>query len=402
MREDAEKAHGLLARGRLNHVLGMILLIVALALGAMLDPWTFAAHPDAQTALLAREIQLALLRAGFLQLFIGAFLMALPRSRSVLAVAVLVTIVGVIATITAHVLGLFWQGRGYLVTGGALTCLGGLTVIAIAAQGQARRFHSQLLAVTAGGLILEAIHGLALGNDAVLNLGAADALPLRLLRLACMAAVALPLLAVLLDGLVRRAQPVGRTQYWSRVAIIIGTFGLPASLVAATFIDIRLKYLLPPFADALLIGVVLGWWQARRLAAPFEAWGWALLSASMTAGLLMGGYAFDGPLEPPRFLGEYIDVERQISRVIHVYTMVFGFVLIIAARTPGMERGMSADRHTRTLLLAAITMPTALLLQAVFGLPAFVLAVGPAILLLAAAHWTTAYLAPTTPLKEGD
>ena len=54
-------------------------------------------------------------------------------------------------------------------------------------------------------------------------------------------------------------------------------------------------------------GVLLAGWLARRQASRLEQLGWLLIFLSMNVGLLVGLYAFDGPLPTPEFAGEYMD-----------------------------------------------------------------------------------------------
>ena len=89
----------------------------------------------------------------------------------------------------------------------------------------------------------------------------------------------------------------------------------------------------------------------------------------MSIGLLVGMYAFDGPLPAPAFVGDYLDFPRRLSRLGHAYGIVFGLLAILVARK-------SANRRVASLLAAG----TVLTLLAIF--------------LLGFAHLTTLILAP--------
>src|SRR5262249_57904980 len=65
---------------------------------------------------------------------------------------------------------------------------------------------------------------------------------------------------------------------------------------------------------------------------PFGLVGWLMVLLSMSAGLFMGLYAFDGPLPDPEFLGAYNDYSRRMSRLVHAYVIVYGLTLLTLQR----------------------------------------------------------------------
>ncbi len=93
-----------------------------------------------------------------------------------------------------------------------------------------------------------------------------------------------------------------------------------------------MKYLLTLPSTAVLTGVFIGLLFGLRHASPLERWGWSLIAASTSVGMLMGMYAFDGPLWTPQFLGEYNEIPRRLSRLAHSYSIVFGVLAIFLAR----------------------------------------------------------------------
>ena len=61
----------------------------------------------------------------------------------------------------------------------------------------------------------------------------------------------------------------------------------------------------------------------------------------MGAGMLMGTYSFEGPLPPPKFVGDYGDFVRLLIRQAHGYGIVFwnhGHLCGARARAVGVCR----------------------------------------------------------------
>ena len=167
--------------------------------------------------------------------------------------------------------------------------------------------------------------------------------------------------------------------------------GMPGVLAAAAFGQLEIKYLLPIPALATFSGVCVGLALAVRHGRPLEVWGWALTAASMAVGLLIGMYAFDGPLPTPALMGAYNEWARRLTRLGHAYCIVFGLLCIFLARAapPGRrpaEAWMVAAGGAATLL--------GIVLVSVGVLPTPVLAVGPlltaaSVLVCLAAHGTS-------------
>lgn len=182
------------------------------------------------------------------------------------------------------------------------------------------------LLVAVGAGVLHAVPGM------FPSLGPPDGLRLRMLRLAQIACIALPLLTLLYQGFMARVPldiPLAR---WGQRAMIGGMIGMPSILAAAASTRIEFKYLLPFPAVAVLAGTLCGAWLARRHGRPLERWGWILIALSMAAGLLMGLYAFDGPLPSPALIGDYNDLVRRAIRQTHAYAIVVGFISILVSR----------------------------------------------------------------------
>src|SRR5262249_39578376 len=150
-------------------------------------------------------------------------------------------------------------------------------------------------------------------------IGPEDSVRQRMLRLARVAAIALSLITLLFLDLARR---VGKDCVWlsrARFALVAGTVGMPVILSAACFIDVHIKYLLPLPALAMTGGVLVGLGLARQEASGLEQWGWLLIAISMTIGLFVGLYAFDGPFPTPEFVGGYSAFTRRLMRLGHAY-----------------------------------------------------------------------------------
>jgi hypothetical protein len=150
---------------------------------------------------------------------------------------------------------------------------------------------------------------------------ALDGVQLRMMRLAQVAAIALPLLAL------EYPEGDGRWNRIGRGLSILGMVGLPVVLAAAATVSIELKYLLPIPADAMTIAMVLAVFGSQR---SLQKAGFAIVAASMIAGLLMGAYAFDGPLPSP--VGAYDEPLRRLLRQGHVVVMVAGAAAIAFTR----------------------------------------------------------------------
>ncbi len=229
--------------------------------------------------------------------------------------------------------------------------------------------------LTAAGILLEgAPHrsrwagiaiGLGLSLDALLSvglllpaeplvrwIGTPEELPQRLLRLARVAAVTLPLLALALGALRDRARdatlgvPVKRERVveWLVRGMTAGAVGMPLLLTVAAVVDTRLKYLLPVTADLVLAGTFTGCWLAWRLGRRIELLGWGLVAASMLVGMGIGGYAFDGPLPSP--VGDYDAEIRTWMRAAHSGAVVLGMALVLGQQDRRWTQHVGPERDT--------------------------------------------------------
>jgi hypothetical protein len=174
---------------------------------------------------------------------------------------------------------------------------------------------------------------------------------------------------------------IGRWPRWGRIALLAGAAGMPLTLAVAAFTAVEVKYLLGLPAQATFWGTLAGAWLAYRAGRPLEVWGWCLIAASMQVGLLMGLYAFDGPVPAPSYLGEYNDFPRRLSRLGHAYAIVLGMLSIFLSRE--MARGWHpvVSRKDSVPLLIAASVITILFiaLTAASVAPTGALALGPAL-----------------------
>lgn len=156
----------------------------------------------------------------------------------------------------------------------------------------------------------------------------------RLLRLARVAALALPLLTLLAVPHVRT--PGSRRQLRLR-GVVFGGFSvgmalMPTVLVAAALVDVRFKYALCVPALATTLAVWATAWQARRGGAVVEAKLWASIGSSLTLGLGIGMFAFDGPLPVPDALAAYTAPLRVVLRHAHSIGVAAVMTMLVAAR----------------------------------------------------------------------
>jgi len=364
----------------LNRFLGWGMVALGFVWAAGLDPWALGTSgAEGVQRLALRQAHGVLLGMGFLQLLVAR----LNRRQSEGPTAACwLTAIGAVTYSTGHVVRLHYPSLGWLIPVGALFNVAGfgwlLRVYLHAGAGLAVR-----LALTAVvfGMVLDAGMGLCSMRPELLAtyLGPEDGVRLRMLRLARVASIALPIQAILYDRL-RQHAPALRVVRWGGGALAWGAIGMPAVLTAAALGNLGLKYLLPLPADAVLFGAGVAVWLAFRSSSLPARWGWSLLLASMGVGQLMGGYAFDGPLPaPPAFTG-YLDFARSLARIGHAYAILLGLLALFAA---DLEPGPLRRVGLNMLAIGTAFTLTAMALVAAGLLPGAWLAPGPAVVALA-------------------
>jgi hypothetical protein len=342
----------------LNRLAGFGLVAAGFLALAWLDPRSFGGATEPSAEIAARQAQLSVLRLGLLQLVVGSLVGRLTATHAQV----------VLAGALAELLGRL-AGQDALGIAGALAMATAL--MHAAAVSPAPKLERALLSVLGGGALID----LVLIAPPV-ALGALDALPLRMLRLADIATVALPALTVLHLPLAAAAPAGALGRRFGAPLMVLGSAGLPLILVlSATVLPIA-KYLLWIPADAVLIGTVLSAGLARR-GPRLELFAWTLIAASMVLGLLMGGYAFDGPLPAPAPLAEYGALMRRLLRAGHSDAMTLSLLGIFASRA--LPEGQIARRGRALVAIAGLVTLFGLGLFGLALVPAPILAVGPAL-----------------------
>ncbi len=382
------------ADGYLNRVVGWSMLLLGLALAAGLDPWFFspesaAAYADSLRPAV-RHAQGVVLGMALLQLAMAHLLRTPSFTAAVRRMAACLTTVGALVYAAGYALGLKWPALHGLVLAGSLLNLSGFAYLLwVQPTGSYAAKIRLILPVACFGMLLDFTAGLLLvfPEPMILDhLGADDGVRLRMLRLARVAAIALSVLVLLYLGLVRSSAARSRTVEWAGFALVGGAIGMPAILAAACFTSLYLKYLLAIPATLVVTGVYVGLWQAWRHAPLLERWGWLLVAVSVSVGMLMGLYAFAGPLPTPEFLGPYNDLARRLSRIAHSYCIVLGILAVFLSRETVHVEVKPRIAHVAGGVFAlgsAVTIGMLLLRMAIY-IPAGAFALGPAIAVAAA------------------
>jgi hypothetical protein len=96
--------------------------------------------------------------------------------------------------------------------------------------------------------------------------------------------------------------------------------------------------------------------------------GWTSLAAGVGVGLVMGLWSFDGPLQPPGWIGAYGDTSRRLVRLGHIAFIGLGLIDILIER----ELLRSAlGRTGRTVASWSMVIGNVLLPVALFGAAAY-------------------------------
>jgi hypothetical protein len=366
------------------------MLIVGFAGAVWLDPWSLSEHDPSvlvgSPRMAARHAQAVVVGMAFLQLLVGRALLTGAFPILVTRLTSCLSGLGALVYAAGYMLYPLWSEGALLSTGGALLNFAAFGVLSCARSGwQGRTTLRIVLLILCFGMLIDAIMGLFVAHPGLFlpdYMGPEDGVRLRMLRLARAAVIALSLLTLLYQDLAARAGAGRRFVSWGEVALLLGALGMPLILSVAAFTSVEVKFLLAIPAQAAFWGTVAGVWLARSWARPLELWGWLLVAVSMAAGLLMGLYAFDGPLAAPAFLGAYNDYARRLSRLGHAYCIVLGLLSIFLARE--LEKSPSANWQRRLgvplLVAGSITTVAGVLLLACFELPVGTLRLGPAVI----------------------
>ncbi len=378
--------------GEFNRWLGWSLVLAAFVMAIGLDPWSLGETDAAvwlgSPQMYARHAQAVLLGMGFLNLAVARILCRTP-SRPLERLVVALLGGGTIVYCVSYLAGVAWPVAHCFVPLGAAANFAGFAIwlYCLRRESASSFVFRVVLMVFCFGMLLDVVMGILVAAPSSWQpefLGPLDGVRLRMMRLARAAVIALSLLSLLHDELLTSKDRLAR---WALYALLLGAVGMPLLLVSAAIAFMPLKYLLGLPAQAALAGVLVGVVLAAKRASMWEAWGWIIVALSMSAGLLMGLYAFDGPLAAPEFLGEYNDWNRRFSRLGHAYLIVLGLICILQARQAWGSGKDGVRMRPRWLTRAAVGVIAAatLLVPALIwtvvarNLPVTFLAPGPAL-----------------------
>lgn len=362
---------GATAAGGWNDRIGRDLLLAGFLWAAWLDPWSLS-EPDpaalpGSARMAARQAQAVVVGMAFLQLIVaGALRLGHGGPRGRRAVAWL-TGLGALLYAAGYALVAVWPPGVYVIPAGALLNFVGFAVLLGQVGGSAGVWRV-VLPVVCLGMLLDAVMGLFvadLGWFLPAYLGPEDGVRLRMLRLARAAAVALPAVALLYEGLAARVDPDRPLAHRGRALLWVGVATMSATLAVAAFTSVRVKFLLPLPALTTFAGTCAGVLLAYHHARPLEVWGWLLVACSMGTGLLIGLYAFDGPLPAPAVFEGYNDFARRLTRLGHAYCIVLGLLSIFLAREPDTPPPDPRFRRAGVALLVAGSVLTLFVLSLV-------------------------------------
>jgi hypothetical protein len=349
-----------LTSGQLNLRIGTLLLVAGFALGLWLDPWSLGErdlhllYPSGRMH--ARHGQAVVLADAFFQLGL-ALVLAVARAKSpIAALGAALSVCGSGSYVVGWTLGVVMPAALWLAPCGAICNLLAVMLIMAGTRHAAGLYLSQIaLGVFALGMAINfAIALFAADPQHFLPayLEGVDGVRMRMLRLARAAVIALPVLALLLRQFASRTAKRSALNRWGELLLIGGAIGMPVVLVLAATIDLRAKFLLGLPAQMVLAGVVIGLIIALRQREWRAASGWCLIAVSMSAGMLMGMYAFDGPLPAPDAIGQYNDFARRLTRLTHAYWIVQGMTAIFLAVGVTATRRASPRWRLAVLLLS--------------------------------------------------
>jgi hypothetical protein len=372
-----------------NARLGWALLLAGWAWAVVLDPWSLSEHdPDAlvgSARMAARHAQAVVLAMGFLQIAVDLLLATPTLSALGRRLASGLTLLGSLVYAAGYVSLATVLPQAWLIPLGALLNLLGFATLASAVfWARAGIWPRAVVLVFCLGMTVDVAVGLFTTFPALTPsvLGPEDGVRQRMLRLARVAAVALSFLVLLFQEQAERTDRMPSARR-GLLALVIGCVGMPTILVAASFVSVHVKYLLPIPALAAALGVLVALELACGQGAPLERWGWLLISISLNAGLVVGLYAFDGPLPAPPTQEVYNGFARRLARLAHAYCIVLGLLAILTARM------RAAPSACRLLVVASCLTLAAVGLLALWPQAPWLLGGGPALVVvaLAAAWW---------------
>jgi hypothetical protein len=375
--------------GQLDRAIGWALIAGLFVAASWFDPLILSERnsADLTTSLktTATTAQPMIAVMAFLLLVVPHLLTSLEHQLTRRKVISWLTGTGTVSCVVGYLASPWWPTATGLIPGGALMVLIGFTLILCWAPAVWADRNLRIMSLTIGfAMMLVTAMGLFQWDAELFlpaYLGYEDGFRMRMLRLARVAAIALPLLSILYDGIAYQDHPETWLARWGGVAMVFGAIGLPVVLASASLTLVGLKLLLPLPAHAILAGTLCAAWRARKHGDSLELCGWLLIASSMAAGMFMGLYAFLLPPLSLHSLADYNDLTRRLIRLAHIYGVLNGMVMIFVARE---LRGAAESSWTRRFgvpLLPGATLITvvAILFSAGFRLPPAVLGIGPAL-----------------------
>lgn len=358
---ELDNATSFVSAGHMNRVIGWTLILSGMILAAVLDSWFFKPQSGVEYASsirpAVRHVQGVVLGMSLLQLGFGYLLATSVSDRRVRQTVATWTALGATIYTAGYVLGLAWSSCHWLVLAGSLLNFAGFACLLWTHPvGDQAVWINRIVPIVCFGMLLDFAAGLfvVLPGDIVLEyIGAADGVRLRMMRLARVAAIALSVLTLLYYSSPGRSASNRRAADWGGLALTCGAIGMPLLLSAASFASLQWKYLLVFPAVATVVGVYYAFISSLRRATWLECWGWGLIAISTSAGMLMGLYAFDGPLTTPDFLGGYNETPRRLSWLAHSYCIVLGIMAIFLARELHGPTGSDGLQNAGRLLFIA-------------------------------------------------
>ncbi|QDV40420.1 hypothetical protein Enr13x_02260 [Stieleria neptunia] len=386
---------GFVSSGHLNRLVGWTTLLIGLALSAALDPWLLDATPAADSdngvRLAVRHAHGVVIAMAFLQLAMAHLLATPAFHRRERQIAAFLTTIGAGSYIAGYVVALGWPAAQWLVLVGSLVNFSGFALLwRTGPSGVYAPQIKMILPVACFGMLLDFVAGLlpVLPAPWVLDyLGSDDGVRLRMLRLARVAAIALSVLTLLFYGIARHGTADRARMRLGGTSLALGAVGMPLILAAACFTTLQVKYLLPLPATAVVTGVIIGLVIALKAGGMLERWGWFLIAASTSVGMLIGLYAFEGPFPTPGFMGDYNALPRRLTRLAHSYCIVLGMLSIFLSReTRGAGERKNLAKIAASVFIAGCVVSLAvLLLHTVISPLPTAFSVGPLLVLIGAA-----------------
>ncbi len=125
--------------------------------------------------------------------------------------------------------------------------------------------------------------------------------------------------------------------------------------------------------------------RATSVARLSGAIAWSGMVAGALLGLVMGLWAFDGPVAPPSFVGDYGDTSRRLLRLGHIACFGLGALnLLLVREWARIGRATQADRWAAwTMNFGNVCLPAVLVAAAVYQPLKYLLPI-PALSVLAA------------------